>query len=47
MDNWQQIALREDPWGYIPFAAEVGLSVDAKVGLVCLAAVVLVWLFGG
>lgn len=46
MDHWQQTFLRSDPWPSIPFAAEVGLSVDAKVGLVCLAAVVVVWVFG-
>lgn len=47
MDHWQQMFLRGDPWESIPFATEVGLNVDAKVGLVCLAAVALVWLFGG
>lgn len=45
--NWQQVALRSDPWQSIPWATEIGLSVDAKVGLVCIAAVVLVWLCGG
>lgn len=47
MDNWQQIAFREDPFHFIPFAAETGLSIDAKVGLVCIAAALIVWLCGG
>lgn len=47
MENWQQMFLRGDPWESIPFAASTGLSVDAKVGLACLAAVALVALFGG
>lgn len=47
MDHWQQTFMRGDPWSSIPFAAEAGLSIDAKVGLVCLAAVVLIWIFGG
>ena len=47
MDNWQQTFMRGDPWSSIPFAVETGLSIDAKVGLACLAAVALVWLFGG
>lgn len=47
MDNWQQIALREDPWGAIPFATASGMSVDAKVGLVCIACVVVVYLLNG
>lgn len=46
MDNWQQMFMRGDPWESIPFAAP-GLSVDAKVGLVCIAAAFLVWVFGG
>lgn len=46
MEHWQQMFLRGDPWSSIPWATP-GLSVDAKVGLVCLAAVALVWLFGG
>lgn len=47
MENWQQMAFREDPFGFIPFAADAGLSIDAKVGLVCIAAAVLVWMIGG
>ena len=47
MEHWQQMFLRGDPWSSIPWAAETGLNVDAKVGLVCLAAVVIVWIFGG
>lgn len=47
MDHWQQIALREDPYWDIPFAVTTGLSIDAKVGLVCIAAAFLVWVFGG
>ena len=46
MDNWQQIAFREDPYSYIPFASG-GLNIDAKVGLVCIACVVLVYLLKG
>lgn len=47
MDNWQQMFLRGDPWESIPFVASSGLNIDAKVGLVCIAAVFLVWVFGG
>ena len=47
MDNWQQTFLRADPWQSIPFADHVGLNIDAKVGLVCIACAVIVWLFGG
>ncbi len=47
MEHWQQMAYRVDPFGNIPFATEAGLSIDAKVGLVCVAAVILVSLFGG
>lgn len=47
MEHWQQFALRYDPYGAIPFATEVGLPIDAKVGLVCIACVVVVWLCGG
>lgn len=47
MNHWQQVALRSDPWPSIPFADHIGLNIDAKVGLVCLAAVFLVWVFGG
>jgi hypothetical protein len=47
MDHWQQVAYRIDPWQNIPFADEVGLNIDAKVGLVCLAAAVIVFVFGG
>lgn len=46
MSHWQQFALREDPWSAIPFGA-AGLSVDAKVGLVCIACVVVVYLLKG
>lgn len=47
MNHWQQVALRSDPWPSIPFADHIGLNIDAKVGLVCLAAAFLVWVFGG
>lgn len=47
MDHWQQTFLRVDPWQSIPFATEVGLNIDAKVGAVCIAAAVIAWLFGG
>lgn len=47
MDHWQQTSLRSDPFPSIPFADHMGLDIDAKVGLVCIAAVVLVWLFKG
>lgn len=47
MNHWQQVALRSDPFPSIPFADHIGLNIDAKVGLVCLAAVFLVWVFGG
>jgi len=47
MEHWQQFAYRIDPWQSIPFATNTGLSVDAKVGLVCIACVFLVWVCGG
>lgn len=47
MEHWQQFALRADPWSDIPFGAVTGLSIDAKVGLVCIAVAVLVGLLGG
>lgn len=46
MEHWQQFAFRIDPYESIPFATEIGLSVDAKIGLLCLAAVALCALFG-
>lgn len=46
MNHWQQVALRSDPFPSIPFADHIGLNIDAKVGLVCLAAAVLVALLG-
>lgn len=46
MEHWQQFALRADPWSDIPFGA-AGLSIDSKVGLVCIAVAILVWLMGG
>lgn len=46
MGHWQQFALRYDPYSAIPFG-DAGLSIDAKVGLVCIAAAFLVWVFGG
>ena len=45
MENWQQTFLRTDPWPSIPFAGDVGLNVDTKVGLVCIACLILAWLF--
>lgn len=47
MEHWQQVFLRSDPWSSIPFAHEVRTEADVIVGLVCLAAVALVALFGG
>jgi len=47
MDHWQQHFLRADPWSAIPFAHEVRTDVDVMVGLACIAALVLVSLFGG
>lgn len=46
MEHWQQISMRSDPFPSIPFADRLGLNIDAKVGLVCLAAAVLVALLG-
>ena len=47
MDNWQQVSLRTDPFPSIPFADHIGMPIDAKVGLVCIAAAVVVGLFRG
>ena len=47
MEHWQQFALREDPWSDTPFAHEVRTEADAMVGAVCVAVVIIVWIFGG
>lgn len=46
-ENWQQTFLRADPWPSIPFASESAANIDATVGAVCIACVVIVWLLGG
>lgn len=38
MDNWQQVAYREDPYGDIPFDDGRRWSPDLLVGIVCILA---------
>lgn len=46
MEHWQQTFERTDPWPSIPFEDSTPKNIDARVGLVCLAAALLIIVLG-
>jgi hypothetical protein len=47
MYHWQQTAFREQTTELMRYSFDAGFPIDAKVGLVCIACVFLVWVCGG
>ena len=47
MDNWQQVALREDPHPEISFDDDSWKHADVWVGIACIASLCIATVFGG